>query len=100
MQIIYAIPFVIISVISFFVFLSIPRLRPYALPALAAPVAFGACSVVGLGLFMLAVDTRYDSFPRFVAVGAPLVAYLGSGLAGAWVAIRAVQFLKHHVHWR
>jgi hypothetical protein len=100
MQIIYAIPFVIVSVIAFFIFLCIPRLRPYALLALAAPVAFGACSIVGLGLFMLAIDTRYDSLPRFVAIGAPLLAYLGSGFAGAWVAIRGVQFVKHRFHWR
>jgi hypothetical protein len=100
MQIIYAIPFVIVSLAAFFLFLSIPRLRPYALPALAAPVAFGACSVLGLGLFMLAVDTSYDSLPRIVAIGAPLLAYLGSGFAAAWLAIRVAQFVKHRFHWK
>ncbi|MCP4259357.1 MAG: hypothetical protein GY774_17880 [Planctomycetes bacterium] len=98
MQIIYTIPFVIVSVIAFFIFLVIPRLRPYALLALAAPVAFGVCSVVGLGLFMLAIDTRYDSLPRIIAIGAPLLAYLGSGFAGAWLAIRVIHIVSRH--WR
>lgn len=100
MQIIYAIPFVIISLAGFFLFLSIPRLRPHAFPALAAPLAFGGCSIIGLGLFMLAVDTRYDSLPRVVAIGAPLLAYLVSGSAGAWVAIRVVKFVKHRFDWK
>ena len=95
MQIIYAIPFVIVSFAAFFLCLGIPRLRAHALAALAAPVAFGGCSIIGLGLFMLAVDTRYDSLPRVVAIGAPLLAYLVSGCAGAWIAIRVVQFVKH-----
>ena len=91
MQILYAIPFVLASLVAFIVFVSVPRLRRYALPALVAPVVFGACSVIGLGLFMLAIDTRYDSLPRVVAIGAPLLAFLGSGVAGAWLAIVGLQ---------
>lgn len=91
MQILYAIPFVAASLVAFIVFVSVPRLRRYALPALVAPVVFGACSVIGLGLFMLAIDTRYDSLPRVVAVGAPLLAFLGSGVVGAWLAIAGLQ---------
>ena len=94
MQIIYAIPFIAVSIIAFVVFLSVPRLRRYALPALVAPVAFGACSVAGLGLLMLAIDTRYDSLPRVIAVGAPLLAFLGAGVAGAWLAIAGLLFAR------
>ncbi len=100
MQIIYAIPFVIVALAAFFLCLCIPRLRAHALAALATPVAFGACSIAGLGLFMLAVDTRYDSRPRPIAIGAPLLAYLVSGCAGAWVAIRVVHFVKHRFDWK
>jgi hypothetical protein len=99
-QIFYAIPFVIVSLVAFFLFLGIPRLRAHAFPALAAPLAFGGCSIFGLGFFMLAFDTRYDSLPRIVAIGGPLLAYLGSGFAGAWVAIRVVEFVKHRLHWK
>ncbi len=95
MQIIYAIPFVITSLAAFFLYLGVPRLRAHAFLALAAPVAFGGCSIIGLGLFMIAVDTSYDSLPHAVAIGAPLLAYLVSGCAGAWGAIKVVQFVKH-----
>ena len=100
MQIIYAIPFVIVSLAAFFLFLGIPRLRAHAFPALAAPLAFGGCSILGLGLFMLVLDTRYDSLPRIVAIGGPLLAFLGSGFAGAWVAIGVVEFVQHRFHWK
>ena len=100
MQIIYAIPFVIVSLAAFFLFLGIPRLRAHAFPALAAPLAFGGCSILGLGLFMLVLDTRYDSLPRVIAIAAPLLAYLGSGFAGAWLAIGVMQLLKNHFRGR
>ena len=100
MQITYAIPFIAVSLAAFFLFSSIPRLRDYAFPALAAPVAFGGSSVLGLGLFMLAIDARFDSLPRMVAIAALLLAYLGSGFAGAWVAVRVVQFVKRRFDGR
>jgi inner membrane protein involved in colicin E2 resistance len=95
-QVIYAIPFVAVSLLAFVVFLSVRRLRPHALPALVAPVAFGGCSIFGLMLFALATDTCYDSLPHVIAIGASLVAYFGSGVAGAWLAIAIFQCARKH----
>ncbi len=95
MQIIYAVPFILVSLTAFSLCLAIPRLRAYAFSALVAPVAFGGCSIFGLALFMLGVDTIYDSLPRVVAIAAPLLTYLVSGCVGAWLAIRVGRFLKH-----
>lgn len=94
MQIIFAIPFIAVSIIAFIVYLSVPCLRRFALPALVVPVTFGACSVTGLGIFMLAVDSHFDDLPRVIAVGAPLIAFLGSGVAGTWLAIAGLRLAK------
>ena len=63
-QIIYAIPFVLISMIAFAVFGAIPRLRRHAVAALIAPAAFGFWALVGfvtsvlVCMFVLKIQLR------------------------------------------
>ena len=93
MQILYALPFIAASFVSFSICIAVPRLRRYALAALVAPVVFGVCSICCLLAFMLAFDTQYASFPRVIAIAGPLLAYIGGGVIGAWLAVTAAQFV-------
>ena len=97
MQFLYALPFMFVSAIAFIVCLAMPRLRCYAVSAMLAPLAFGICSVVGLAILMLAIDTQYDSLPRLVAVLAPLTAYMGSGILGTWLALTIMRHMRRHL---
>ena len=45
MQVIYALPFVLLSIVSFLVCVAVPRWRRYSFQALVAPVAFGCRAV-------------------------------------------------------
>ena len=56
MQIIYAAPFILLSLLCFGVFLAVPRFRRFALAALVAPVAFGFCAIVGYVAWVLVCD--------------------------------------------
>jgi hypothetical protein len=64
MQTIYAVPFVLISLIAFAVFIAVPRLRRHALAAVVAPAAFGFWALVGhvtcvlVCMFVLKVQPR------------------------------------------
>jgi hypothetical protein len=64
MQTIYAVPFVLISLIAFAVFIAVPRLRRHALAAVVAPAAFGFWALVGhvtwvlVCMFVLKVQLR------------------------------------------
>ena len=100
MQVIYAIPFVLISVFAFSVCVVVPRWRRYRLEALVAPVAFGFCSIVGAALIILTSDhfnlglftrpwtgTR-DAAPLFVI-------FIFPGLIGSWAAVLAVTKIVH-----
>ena len=93
-QIIYAFPFFVMAAIACVIFLSAPRLRPHALSAFAAPLGFGAASIIGTALLMAMIDKQYESLPRFVQIGAPLFAYIGAGLVGGWIAVKSAQLVK------
>lgn len=99
MQVIYAVPFVIFSLIAFPICLIVPRWRPYSIRALVAPVAFGACSVVALGIGIFAADFAasllhagesaqnvYSYFALFL--------FPAGGACGAWLAATAVRFVE------
>lgn len=95
MQIIYAAPFVLISVVAFIICLAVPGLRRIALAALVVPVAFGVCSLFGWILFALVTG-----FVLHVSLGVAeivimgILFYLLPGLAGAWVAVKLVRFFE------
>jgi hypothetical protein len=91
-QVIYALPFVLLSIVSFLVCVAVPRWRRYSFQALVAPVAFGFCSIVAAGAIILTCD-HFNlglefSWPRD-AVWSVLI-YFVPGLIGSWVAILVV----------
>lgn len=95
MQIIYAIPFALVSVLAFLLCVAVPRWRRYKLQALVAPVAFGVCSIVAAALIVLTSDhfnlglfTRPWTGPRDAAP--LLLIYIVPGLIGSWAAVLAV----------
>ena len=100
MQVIYASPFVLLSILSFLVCVAVPRWRRYRFQALVAPVAFGFCSIVvagatvltsdhfNLGLFTKEWSGTRDAVPL-------LLIYFIPGLLGSWFAIVGVTRVVH-----
>jgi hypothetical protein len=95
MQVIYAVPFILLSAICYLACLAIPRVRRYALQAMLAPVAFGFCSIISAGAAVLvsdfsgvfhfsALDEPLDGF-RGLAIA--LAVYFVPGFLGAWLAV-------------
>jgi hypothetical protein len=92
MIVFYIVPFVLVSLIAFLVFLAIPRLRPFAFRALIAPAAFGVCSIVAAMFLALAVErlspgSFASPLATSKAVFVGIFIYLVPGLIGAAVAV-------------
>jgi len=95
-SVIYAAPFILLSLISAVTCLAIPQLRKYTLQALVAPVAFGLCSIVGMAVMVLSGDVLTKRFQIVVSPGPfaeikdiliSLFIYFISGIVGAWLAV-------------
>ena len=95
MQVIYAVPFMLLSILGFLVCVAVPRWRRYKLQVLVAPVAFGFCSIVTAEAVLLTADHfNVGLFAR------PLSGLLGSvtlfliyflpGLVGGWCAVAVI----------
>jgi hypothetical protein len=103
MQLIYAAPFILLSLASFFVCLLMPRLRPYAFRALVVPVAFGFCSIVGMVLIGVSLNS-INKNPLFnkpitdaqTCILAALM-YFPPGLLGAWIAVHILRRIENRL---
>ena len=101
MQVIYAIPFVLLSVLGFLVCMVVPRWRRHRFRVLVAPVAFGFCSIVAAGAIILTADhfnlglfTKSWSGPKDAV---PLLfIYFVPGLLGSWIAVLGVKMIARH----
>lgn len=98
MQILYAAPFVLISILAFIVCLIFPGFRRFAVPTLAAPVTFGICSISGWIAFALIENyfTKVHLRPYsgiYLLVQA-IAFYLLPGLAGSAIAVYSLLFLQ------
>jgi hypothetical protein len=98
-QVIYAAPFILLSLIAFVFFLAVPSLRSYAFRALVAPVAFGFCSIVAAGLIILSAERLglpLASSPRAglreLLVG--IAIYFIPGMIGSWIAVEVVRQIE------
>lgn len=99
MQVIYALPFVLLSILSFLICAAVPRLRHYKIQALIAPVTFGFCSIVAAGAIVLTSDhfklglfVKPWTGPRDAV---PLLfIYFIPGLLGSWCAVAAVNKVR------
>ena len=103
MQVIYAMPFVLISALAFLVCVVVPRWRRYRFQALLAPVAFGFCSIVTAGAIILTADhfnlglfTRPWSGLR--DAGPLILIYFIPGMIGSWVTVLAVTKIVNRRH--
>ena len=104
MQVIYAVPFVLLSAIGYLACLAIPRMRRYTLQAVVAPLAFGFCSIVGAAAVVLMSD--YTGF-QIAAFNSPLVGaggfltaltiYFVPGALGTWLAISLTGRLRARI---
>ena len=102
MQIFYAVLFILMSVVCGLACLVIPKMRRYALQVLVAPVAFGFCSIIGMGMILLLSD--YTRILHFAVLNEPAVGIRGfmitsviyfiPGVLGAWVAVSLAGRLK------
>jgi hypothetical protein len=91
LQIIYAAPFVLLSLLCFGVFLAVPRLRRFAIAALVAPVAFGFCAISGYVAWVLVCDFLLKIQLRPVegvrGIFEILFFFITPGVLGSWAAI-------------
>jgi hypothetical protein len=99
MQVIYAAPFILLSLVAFVLSLAIPRLRPYAFRALVAPVAFGFCSIVAMVLILVASHGLNLQFANAPLTGARglfegIAIYFVPGLGGVWIAVEVVRQIE------
>jgi hypothetical protein len=95
MQVIYAAPFIALSIVGFFACLTIPKWRCYRFQALVGRVAFGFCSIVAMGAVILTSDhfnlglfTKPWSGPRDAVP--LLLIYFAPGVVGSWCAVTVV----------
>jgi hypothetical protein len=98
LQLIYAAPFILISVLSFGLCLAIPPLRRFALPAIIAPVTFGFFSLAAwigaalvLGLLLKIHEGPAVGMRGFVE---GITFYIFPGLAASCVAVTAIRWLE------
>lgn|GEM_PF-2955457 len=100
MQIIYAAPFILFSILSFAVCLTVPRLRRFALPALAVPVTFGMCSIAGWILSILIAEfvLKLNLGPAigFHGVVEGLFFYIFPGILGAWLVVKLIRVFERY----
>jgi hypothetical protein len=101
LQIIYAAPFVLLSILSFAICLAVPSLRRFALPALIVPVTFGFCSIVSWVAFVLIAGhvLKLHLGPATGVHGLleGLFFYCLPGVLASWVAISAVGFVHRSI---
>jgi hypothetical protein len=95
MQIIYALPFILLSTVCFVVCLAIPRLRRYVLTASIVPVAFGFCSIVTTAAVLITAD-KFGLFQESQTMDVKnvvivLLIYFVPGVLGAWLAVSCMQ---------
>ena len=95
MQVFYAIPFVLLSLLAFEVCAAAPRWRRYRYQALVAPVAFGFCSIAGTVAIIVSADHLHlalftQSWSGMRDVATLLLIYFVPGLLGSWCAVAAV----------
>ena len=82
MPIIYAAPFVFLSLLAFGYCACFPKRRKYAIQAAVAPLAFGVCSIVGLLFFSLLVAAHGSATKTAI-----MLCYVLPGLLGACGAV-------------
>jgi hypothetical protein len=100
MQVIYALPFVLLSMLGFLMCVAVPRWRRYRLQVLVAPVAFGFCSIVAMGAIVLTSDhfnlglfsKPWSGLRDAVPL---LLIYVITGLVGGWCAVATVTKIVH-----
>ncbi len=102
MTVVYAAPFILLSLIAFVCSLAIPRMRPYAFRALVAPIAFGFCSITAMVLILSishGLNLEFANAPpagmRGLFEGVAI--YVFPGLVGAWIAIQIVMQIETRV---
>lgn len=96
MQIIYAAPFILLSLICFAAAVGVPSWRKFALPALFAPVAFGFCSLTGWMIFILVGESvLHLQFKSAILITiAAMLFYVLPGALGAWLSTRLVRLFE------
>ena len=97
MQIIYAAPFILLSILAFFVCLAVPKFRRFAPAAFVIPVTFGVCSIVGWVAFLLiagnVLHLNLGPAAGFHGVVEGLLFYALPGIVGAWIAVKLIRII-------
>lgn len=98
MQIIYAAPFIFLSIASFIICLAVRPLRRFAIPALIVPVTFGFFSILGWIAFVLiagfVLKLHLGPATGVHGIAEGLLFYVIPGVLASWVAIVTARFVE------
>jgi hypothetical protein len=98
LQIIYAAPFVLLSILAFAICLAVPSLRRFAFPALVVPVTFGFCSIVSwIAFVLIAADVLKLHLGPATGVHGVLEGlffYFLPGVLACWIAVAVLRFVE------
>jgi hypothetical protein len=98
MQIIYAAPFILLSILAFFVFLAVPQFRRFASAAFVVPITFGVCSIVGwIAFILIAGNVLHLNLGPAIGIHGiveGLLFYVLPGVVGAWIAVRLIHIVE------
>jgi hypothetical protein len=101
LQIIYAAPFVFLSIVSFSICLAIRPLRRFAIPALIVPVTFGFFSILGWIAFVLiagfVLKLHLGPATGIHGIAEGLLFYLVPGVLASWAAIVVARFVENRL---
>jgi hypothetical protein len=99
---VYAVPFIGLSLAACACCLVVPKLRRHALRALVAPVAFGFCSVVGAVTIIVTAAGLRRPLPEMAGVGGVLifmVIYVTPGLLGTLLVLTLLDRVRKWLGW-
>lgn len=100
MQIIYAAPFIFLSILSFAICLGVPRFRRFAFSALVVPVTFGVCSITGWILFVLSAvfvfHLNLGPATGLKGITWGILFYVFPGVLGAWIGVSLVRISERY----
>ena len=100
--IIYAIPFVVLSLLAWALCLVVPKLHQYALQALVAPVAFGFCSIVSAVTIVVSAAGLRRPVPEIAGVGGVLIVigiYITPGVLGTLLVLALLERGRKWLGW-
>ena len=102
LAVIYAIPFIVLSLVACACCLVVPKLRRYALRALVVPIAFGFSSVVSAVMIVVGAAGLHRPIPEIMGFGGALIViviYIIPGILGTLLVLALFERILKRLGW-